>query len=253
MAAIGRARRMLSGYGARPPLVNAFSATPNATARLFRILLSAWLGCALIGLAPWTTAATAMAAPRTLRLLALGDSLTAGWGLSAQAAFPARLEQALRARGQAVAILNAGVSGDTSAGGRARLDWALSDRPDAVIVELGANDGLRGIDPEDTYRNLSAILDRLHRAHLPVLLAGMLAPPNLGPSYGEQFQRVFTRLSAEHDVVFYPFFLDGVAATPDLTQADGMHPNAKGVDVIVGRILPAVERLIARIRQGSPP
>jgi len=187
-----------------------------------------------------------------LVVLALGDSLTAGYGLSEGDAFPARLEAALRARGHRVAIVNAGVSGDTTAGGLARLDWALAARPDAAIVALGANDGLRGIDPGASEANLDAILARLAREGLPVLLAGMLAPPNLGREYADAFAALYPRLATKHGVALYPFLLDGVAAEAALNQADGIHPNRQGVAVMVDRILPYVERLIetaARTRE----
>ncbi len=186
----------------------------------------------------------AVAAEET-RLLVLGDSLTSGWGLAAPDSFPARLERALHAAGrQDVRVLASGVAGDTSAGGRARLAWSLADRPDAAIVELGANDGLRGIDPASTYDNLDAILTELKRREIPVLLAGMYAPPNLGREYGEAFDGIYPRLAARHGVVLYPFFLDGVAVEPRLNQADGIHPNADGVAVIVERILPYVMKLL---------
>lgn len=165
-------------------------------------------------------------------------------------AFPAKLEAALAKRGQQVTLVEAGVSGDTSAGGRARLTWTLSGVPngtvDAVIVELGANDGLRGLPPDQMRANLAAILDEFKRRKIPVLLAGMLAPPNLGESYGREFNAVFADLAKSYDVVYYPFFLDGVASQSELNQADGMHPNAAGVDIIVGRILPSVEQLLKR-------
>lgn len=173
-----------------------------------------------------------------------GDSLTAGYGLSAGDAFPVRLESALRGAGKSVRVINAGVSGDTTAGGRARLDWVLGDKPDAVIVELGANDALRGIDPQETSRNLDTILRELKKRDVRVLLAGMMAPPNLGDRYTKAFNAIYPDLTAEHDVVLYPFFLDGVAADPALNQHDGIHPNAAGVAVIVDRILPYVSRLI---------
>ncbi len=171
----------------------------------------------------------------------LGDSLTSGWGLAADDAFPAQLERALRAAGRrGVRVLAAGVAGDTSAGGLARLAWSLAGRPDAAIVELGANDGLRGLDPAATYRNLDAILTELAQRGIPVLLAGMYAPPNLGREYGEAFDGIYPRLAEKHGVRLYPFFLDGVAVEPELNQADGIHPNEKGVAVIVERILPYV-------------
>ena len=189
-----------------------------------------------------------------IRILALGDSLVAGWGLAENDAFPAQLRRALAAEGLAVEIIDGGVSGDTSAGGRARLAWLLAADapdagPDAVIVELGANDGLRGLDPAETRSNLDAILTELDRGGLPTLLAGMLAPPNLGPDYGDAFAAAYRELAAAHDVIFYPFFLDGVAAEPSLNQGDGMHPNAAGVAVIVENILPSVRALIARVTE----
>jgi acyl-CoA thioesterase-1 len=185
---------------------------------------------------------------REIRILALGDSLTAGYGLARSDGFVARLEAALRAKGIPARVLDAGVSGDTTAGGLARLDWALAEAPDAAIVALGGNDGLRAIDPAAIYANLDAILTRLAARNIPVLLAGMLAPPNLGSEYGAAFRGVYERLARAHEVVFYPFFLDGVAAEPALNQPDGIHPNARGVAVMVERILPAVERLIEKTR-----
>lgn len=187
---------------------------------------------------------TALAAPVTI--LALGDSLTAGLGLEASAAFPTRLEAALKAKGLDVRIVNAGVSGDTAAAGLARLDWALSDAVDGLIVELGANDALRGLDPEQTEAALGAILEKAAARKLPVLIAGMQAPPNLGPDYVAAFDAIYPRLAEKHDAMLYPFFLDGVAAEPSLNQADGIHPNGKGVDIIVERIMPSVEGLIRR-------
>ncbi len=201
----------------------------------------------------WAAAASAVAASEPaaeapVRILAFGDSLTAGYGLDAEDAFPARLERALRGRGIAARVLNAGVSGDTTAGGRTRLDWALALRPDAAIVELGANDGLRGLDPAETRANLDAILARLKRGGVAVLLAGMYAPRNLGREYAAEFDAVYPALAARHGVALYPFFLEGVAAAAALNQADGMHPNARGVAVIVRRILPHVVDLVSRAR-----
>ena len=183
-----------------------------------------------------------------IRILAFGDSLTAGFNLPSGDAFPVKLEAALKAKGYAVQVVNAGVSGDTTAGGRARLEWTLADRPDYApdyaIVELGANDALRGLDPELTYGNLDAILARLQGRKVKVLLAGMLAPRNLGDAYVRAFDAIYPRLQAKYGVALYPFFLDGVALHPELTLPDGMHPNAQGVDRIVTGILPAVERLL---------
>jgi len=197
---------------------------------------------------PLALVAACMAALPTaaepLRLMVFGDSLTHGYGLPAGETFPEQLEAALRADGLDVMVINAGNSGDTTAGGRARLDWALADAPDAVILELGANDGLRGLDPAATYDNLDAILAKLAEDDLPVLLAGMLAPPNLGREYTDAFNAVYPRLAKEHEVPLYPFFLDGVAMEPALNQADGIHPNAEGVAAIVQRIKPHVTRLL---------
>ncbi len=185
--------------------------------------------------------------PAPITVVALGDSLTAGYGLPKDDAFPVKLEAALRANGHAVTVINAGVSGDTSAGGRARLDWALGDKPDAVIVSLGANDALRGLTPQQMYGNLSAILTTLRDRGVQVLLAGMRSPPNLGPEYAEEFEGAYARLAEEFDVVFYSFFLEGVAAIPSLNQDDGIHPTAEGVDVMVRNIMPDVEDLLARV------
>lgn len=179
------------------------------------------------------------------RLLVLGDSLTAGYGLPKTQAFPARLEAALRAQGVDVNVIDAGVSGDTSAGGLARVDWAMGDPPPGyAIVELGANDGLRGLPPAAMEQNLDAILTRLKAKGVRVLLAGMRAPPNLGRDYVAEYEAVFPRLARKHDAVFYPFFLEGIAADATLNQGDGLHPNAAGVEVIVRRILPAVRQLL---------
>jgi len=190
------------------------------------------------------------AATEPLRILALGDSLTAGFGLKPSDGFTVQLQRSLEARGVPAVILNAGVSGDTTAGGLARLDWALGDRPDMVILALGANDGLRAVNPEVTRSNLAAILERLRSKKLPVLLAGIYAPPNLGREYASEFNRIYPELAAQYDAVLYPFFLDGVAARPELNQADGVHPNAAGVAVLVQRITPYVIRLIASAPSG---
>jgi acyl-CoA thioesterase I len=187
-------------------------------------------------------------AGRPVKIVALGDSLTAGLGLAADAAFPARLERALAQQGIAAEIVNAGVSGDTTADGLSRLDWSVPDGTDAVILELGANDALRGIDPAQTRANLDAILKKLAARKLPVLLAGMRAPPNLGAEYTKAFDAIYPDLAAAYGILFYPFFLDGVAADRSLNQGDGLHPTAAGVDVIVGRMLPVVEELVGRAR-----
>lgn len=187
----------------------------------------------------------ASAAP--LRLLVLGDSLSAGYGLPHTEAFEAQLEAALRAHGRDVRIIDGAVSGDTSAGGLARLDWTLGDGADAAIVELGANDGLRGVDPAVTEANLTAILDKLAAKHIPVLLSGMYAMPNLGADYANSFRTVFDRLGRRPGVLYDPFFLQDVAAVPSLNQPDGRHPNATGVQHIVARLLPLVEKLLSEV------
>ncbi|MBV8837702.1 MAG: arylesterase [Alphaproteobacteria bacterium] len=196
------------------------------------------------------TIGIARAADAPVRVVMLGDSITAGLGLPAQDALPAKLEKALRAKGLDVTIQNAGVSGDTSAGGLARLDWSVAEGTDAVIIELGANDALRGSDPKLTREALQAIITRLRARKIAVLLAGMLAPHNLGEDYGKAFDPIFPALAAAHNVVFYPFILDGVAANPALNQRDGIHPTAAGVDIIVERLLPKAEELISRVRAG---
>ena len=186
------------------------------------------------------------AAAQTVTLLALGDSLIAGYGLQPSDAFPVKLEAALKARGHDVKVINAGVAGDTALDGASRLDWALSEEVDAVIVEFGANDALRGLPVPQAEQALDQLLGNLAERKLPVLLSGMRAPPNLGPEYQAAFDGMYPRLAEKHGVLLYPFFLDGVAADPKLNQADGMHPNPAGVDVIVARILPSVEQLLAQ-------
>ncbi len=182
-----------------------------------------------------------------IRLLAFGDSLSAGYGLLTGEGFTDQLEMALRTDGLDVTVLNGGVSGDTTAGGLARIDWMLSDEPDAVIVELGANDGLRGLDTDETMANLDAILIKLKQRKIPVLLTGMLAPPNMGTEYGEDFNGLYAILADRHQVALYPFFLTGVAGHLELNQADTIHPNADGVAEIVRRILPSVKKLLEQI------
>lgn len=212
-----------------------------------------WLHALVIALALSSPAGLSRAvAAERVTIAVLGDSLTAGFGLSAQDAFPVRLQAALKAKGVAADIINAGVSGDTSSGGRDRLDWSIPDGVDAVIVELGANDALRGIDPALTRAALDDILARLKKRHMAVLLCGMKAPPNMGADYVTRFDAIFSELAQKHDVRLYPFFLDGVAAEPSLNQRDGIHPNAEGVAVIVQRILPSVVELIERARAAKP-
>jgi len=186
----------------------------------------------------------AVAARAEAVLVALGDSLTAGYGLPADKAFPVQLEAALRKTGIAARVINAGVSGDTSAGGLARLDWVLGDKPEAAIVALGANDMLRGIDPKVTEANLDKIITRLKSRGIRVLLVGMLAQPTLGSDYRKSFDDIYPRLAAKHGVPLYPFFLDGVAMDPKLNQGDGIHPSAEGVAVMVRGVLPQVRTLL---------
>ena len=204
---------------------------------------------ALLLLLFWALVGAAVeAAERPVRIVALGDSLTAGYGLPAPAALPARLQQALLRRGLAVEVVNAGVSGDTAAGGLARLDWSVPDGTDAVIVALGANDMLRGIDPGSTRGSLEGIVRRLAERRIPVLLAGMRASPNLGADYTRAFEAIYPDLAAKYGTLLHSFLLDGVAADRSLNQGDGLHPNAAGVDVMVERILPRVEELLAQVR-----
>jgi acyl-CoA thioesterase I len=187
-------------------------------------------------------AAPACATPP--HVLVFGDSLTSGFGLPPGDAFPDRLQSRLAADGVDAKVVNGGVSGDTTADGLARLDWMMADHPDAVLVELGANDALRGIDPKLTYANLDRILARLTAAHAKVMLLGMLAPPNWGRDYQREFDAIYGRLAAKYRVSLYPFFLEGVAMDPALNQADGLHPNEKGVDIIAGKVAPLVARLL---------
>ncbi len=200
----------------------------------------------LVALMLWLPPSMSPAKAETV-LLALGDSLTAGYGVPGGQSFPDKLEAALHGKGHAVRVINAGVSGDTTAGGRARLGWILGDNPDAVIVALGGNDALRGLPPAQMYENLNAILQTLKEKGVAVLLAGMQAPPNLGPEYTQAFEDVYRRLAESYDVVFYPFLLQGVAADPSLNQGDGIHPTPAGYDVLVANILPSVEELLARV------
>lgn len=195
----------------------------------------------LLGAALTLGAAGAAAAGTAgCRIAVLGDSLTAGYGLPLEAAFPARLEAALSARGLVCTVLDAGVSGDTSAGGAARVEWVLADRPSHLVVELGGNDALRALPVEQLEANLERILAAAAARGVPVLLAGMRAPPNLGEEYGTAFAAVYARLAARHGAALYPFFLDGVAGRPELLQPDGIHPTAAGVERIVQGILPSV-------------
>jgi acyl-CoA thioesterase-1 len=188
-----------------------------------------------------------------VKVVALGDSLTAGYGLPDKDGFVPQLQAALTGKGIAAVIQNAGVSGDTASDGLARIDWSVPPGTDAVILELGANDMLRGIKPEVTRQALDTILSGLTERHIAVLLCGMRAAPNLGPEYGQAFERIYPDLAAKYGVLLYPFFLDGVAADLSMTQHDGLHPTATGVGVIVQRILPKVQELIARVGAPHPP
>lgn len=204
----------------------------------------------LVGLILVLSAASplGMAAEGQIKIVALGDSLTVGYELPARDAFPAKLGAALKAKGLAVSIENAGVSGDTASSGLARVDWSVPEGTDAVILELGANDALRGIDPKVTRAALEGIVRRLKGRGIEILLCGMRAPRNLGADYAKDFDPIFPEIAAADGLIFYPFFLEGVAIDPKFTQRDGLHPNAAGVDVIVAHILPKAEELITRVR-----
>lgn len=199
--------------------------------------------CLLMGLI-WPMAPRTASSEAPFVIVALGDSLMAGWGLEYEDSLPVQLEAWLNATGLPVEVINAGVSGDTTAGGIARLDWVLGNQPDLVIVELGANDALRGLDPATTRGNLDIILEKLRTRRVKTLLAGMLAPPNLGDEYASAFNSIYRELADKHGIMLYPFILEGVAARSELNQDDGMHPNARGVAVIVERLGPIVRRLI---------
>jgi len=188
------------------------------------------------------------AEPRNALIVAFGDSLTAGLGLKQNEAFPAQLEAALKARGTEVTVVNAGVSGDTAAAALARLDWALPDGAGAMIIELGGNDALQGIPPEGTKAALEKIIEKVRAKGLPILLAGQEAPRNMGKDYVDEFRALYADLASRYGVIFYPFFLEGVALNDSLMQADGIHPNAKGVAVIVEGILPKVDELLAQVK-----
>jgi acyl-CoA thioesterase-1 len=250
LVSLRRGSRRLGSLGLPPPGLVAAAprsygrrgAAVQMRARRFA-LAAVLLGGVLPGVSP------AASAEGPVRIVALGDSLTAGFGLPAAAAFPLRLEKALAAKGLAIEIGNAGVSGDTMSGGLARLDWSVPEGTQAVILELGANDMLRGLDPELTRKALQDILSRLHERHIEVLLCGMLAAPNLGADYERAFNGIFPDLAASGHLLFYPFFLAGILNDPKLVQPDGLHPTAAGVDAIVAAILPTAEELVARVRR----
>ena len=207
----------------------------------FKFLLSMVLAVSLLA----SAANFGSAEARPIKILAMGTSLTQGYGLPPGTEFTTQLQAALKAQGIDAEIVNAGVSGDTSSGGLSRLDWSLADHPDAAILELGSNDMLRGVPPKVTEKNLRAILSTLQKDHVPVLFTGMHAQRNLGPDYVAEFDAIYPRLAKEYPVIFYPFILDGVALNPRLNQADGLHPNPAGVKIIVARILPDVKKLVA--------
>jgi acyl-CoA thioesterase-1 len=218
-----------------------FAAVERLPALFMRSLVLGVTATVLLTAGPASAQAPAS---KPVKLVALGDSLTAGAGLPADAAFPVRLQKALKDKGIVVDMVNAGVSGDTTSGGLARLDWSVAEGTQAVILELGANDALRGINPKIPRAALEQILTRLKARHIAVLLCGMLAPPNFGTDYSTQFNAIYPDLANKFAVPLYPFFLQGVAGDAKLNQADGLHPTAEGVDVIVKAILPSVEALI---------
>lgn len=233
-------RRQPFRYGLARALVNAL-----AVGRV-------WIVAAVLALAAPVLALSATGAwAAPVRILAFGDSLTAGYGLTEAEGFTAQLQAALREAGVEAQVINGGVSGDTTAGGLARIDWALADKPDLVVLELGSNDALRGLEPAEAEKNLDGMLARLAEAKVPVLLAGMLAPRNLGEDYGAAFDAIYPRLAEQHGVPLYPFFLDGVATDPALNQADGIHPNKAGVAIIVERLLPHLLPLIEKLKPAS--
>jgi acyl-CoA thioesterase I len=212
---------------------------------IFTWVVATACAVAMLTALPMHSARAATAKP--LKVVVLGDSLSAGYGLPAAAAFPARLQQALKTKGIETDMINAGVSGDTATGGLERLDWSVPQDADAVVLELGANDALRGTDPKVPRKALAAILDRLKARNIPVLLCGMLAPPNYGRDYAAQFDAIYPDLAKQYGVPLYPFFLDGVATVANLNQPDGLHPTAEGVDMVVRNILPTVEAFLGPI------
>jgi len=221
---------------------------PLGTRRLF-VLAQVVVHAVVFNLVVAPAMSLAAQDSKPIRIVAFGDSLTAGFNLKPSEAFPSVLQRELSARGQNVAILNSGVSGDTTASGRQRFDWAIPEGTEAVILELGANDALRGIDPELARAQLEAIVLKLKQRNIEVLLAGMTAPRNWGEDYVRAFNRIYPDLARKHGLLHYPFFLDGVALKPELNLPDGLHPNAKGVEEIARRMIPAVEELIARARK----
>jgi acyl-CoA thioesterase-1 len=231
----------------RVSMVRSYGNSDSAVERRYRLFMH--IAVLMLALMTIATSASAQAQPaaKPIKLVVLGDSLSAGLGLPAQEAFPQKLQKALNAKGIAVDMTNAGVSGDTTSGGRDRLDWSVPEGTEGVIVELGANDALRGIDPDLTRAALTDIIQRLKARKIAVMLCGMLAPPNYGADYAARFNSIYPELAQKFDVPLYPFFLDAVAADAKLNQPDGIHPTAEGVDIIVGRIMPTVEAFIGTI------
>ncbi len=237
--------KLQAGYGG-------FAAAVNSRLAAFVALVLCLVAAAAPG------AGRAQTGPQTepVKLAILGDSLAAGYGLAPAQAFPTRLQAALKEKGRNVTVINHGVSGDTTAGGLERIDWMMADKPDIVMVELGGNDMLRALDPASTEKNLDAIIGKLKQAGATVWLVGMMAPRNFGPEYVKQFDGIFKRLADKHGVPLYPFFLDGVAQDPALNQPDGIHPNAKGVDIVVDRMMPFVTKNLddaASVRRPARP
>jgi acyl-CoA thioesterase-1 len=233
----------------RLSMVRSYGNSAHAVERRYGLFMH----IAVLMLALMTVANTASAqtqpAAKPIKLVVLGDSLSAGLGLPGQEAFPAKLQKSLQDKGIDVAMINAGVSGDTTSGGRDRLDWSVPEGTEGVIVELGANDALRGIDPDLARAALTDIVQRLQARKIAVMLCGMLAPPNYGAEYAARFNSIYPDLAKKFDVPLYPFFLDGVAADAKLNQADGIHPTAAGVDIIVGNIMPTVEAFLRNISE----
>jgi acyl-CoA thioesterase-1 len=241
----------MNGVGPRRPPAASYGAMGVARQRGSFVMTLLLLLAGLMVLMP-TTGYSQAAPTRALRIVALGDSLTAGYGLPQTAAFPVVLERALKARGRTVEVVNAGVSGDTASGGLDRLDWSVPEGTDGVILELGANDMLRGIDPAVTRAALDTIITRLKARGIPVMLAGMYAVRNLGPDYVQRFDAIYPELAAKYGLVLYPFFLDGIVGQRQLNLPDGLHPTAEGVNIIVERMLPTVETFLARLSEGEP-
>jgi acyl-CoA thioesterase-1 len=234
----------------RVSMVRSYGNSARAVERRYGLFMHiAVLMLALMTVANPVWAPAWAEAAKPVKLVVLGDSLSAGLGLPAQEAFPSKLQKALQDKGIEVDMTNAGVSGDTSSGGRDRLDWSVPDGTDGVIIELGANDALRGIDPDLTRAALTEIVQRLKARKIAVMLCGMLAPPNYGADYAARFNSIYSDLAKTFDVPLYPFFLDGVAADAKLNQADGIHPTAAGVDIIVRNILPTVEAFLGTIAE----